>query len=46
MLGTLTEEQRQTLLAGVEIDGQKAGFKSIENGGGAGGRIVSSLTIT
>ncbi len=36
VLGTLNEEQRARLLAGVEIEGQSASFKSIEDGGGEG----------
>jgi 23S rRNA pseudouridine2605 synthase len=36
VLGTLDEEARQTLLEGVEIDGQRAAFKSIADGGGEG----------
>jgi len=35
-LGELTDEQRQSLLDGVEIDGQRAAFKRIEDGGGEG----------
>ncbi|MBT9500799.1 MAG: pseudouridine synthase [Burkholderiaceae bacterium] len=36
VLGTLTDDQRNRLLEGVIIEGQKAGFKSIEDGGGEG----------
>ena len=36
VVGTLDEESRRRLLEGVEIDGLRAGFKSIENGGGEG----------
>jgi 23S rRNA pseudouridine2605 synthase len=36
VLGTLDNESRAKLLEGVEIDGQKAGFKSVEDGGGEG----------
>jgi 23S rRNA pseudouridine2605 synthase len=36
VLGTLDEEARETLLEGVEIDGQRAAFKSIADGGGEG----------
>jgi len=36
VLGTLDDEARAKLLEGVEIDGQKAAFKSIEDGGGEG----------
>ncbi len=35
-LGVLSEAQRQQLLEGVEIDGQRAAFKRIEDGGGEG----------
>ena len=35
-LGVLSGEERAKLLAGVEIDGQTAAFKSIEDGGGEG----------
>ncbi|MDT8998524.1 pseudouridine synthase [Paucibacter sp. APW11] len=36
VLGTLSDEARAKLLAGVEIEGQAASFKSIEDGGGEG----------
>jgi len=36
VVGTLDEQARARLLEGVEIDGQRAAFKSIENGGGEG----------
>ena len=36
VMGTLDDEARARLLEGVEIDGQRAAFKSIENGGGEG----------
>ncbi len=36
VLGTLEPEARERLLAGVEIDGQSANFRSIEEGGGEG----------
>jgi 23S rRNA pseudouridine2605 synthase len=36
VLGTLEEDARAKLLAGVEIDGQTAAFTSIEGGGGEG----------
>jgi 23S rRNA pseudouridine2605 synthase len=35
-MGTLEDDARAKLLEGVEIDGQRAAFKSIENGGGEG----------
>ncbi len=36
VLGTLTTESKNKLLGGVEIEGQAASFKSIEEGGGEG----------
>jgi 23S rRNA pseudouridine2605 synthase len=36
VLGTLTDESRARLLAGVPIEGQTAAFLSIEDGGGEG----------
>lgn len=36
VLGTLDQDARETLLEGVEIDGQRAAFKSIADGGGEG----------
>jgi 23S rRNA pseudouridine2605 synthase len=36
VLGTLTDEQRARLLAGVPIEGQTAAFLSCEDGGGEG----------
>lgn len=36
VLGTLTPESKNKLLQGVEIEGQAASFKSIEEGGGEG----------
>jgi 23S rRNA pseudouridine2605 synthase len=36
VVGTLDDEGRSRLLEGVEIEGQRASFKSIENGGGEG----------
>jgi 23S rRNA pseudouridine2605 synthase len=36
VLGTLSDEARARLLDGVEIEGQKAAFKSIDNGAGEG----------
>ncbi|UUX97017.1 rRNA pseudouridine synthase [Aquabacterium sp. J223] len=36
VLGELGPEARQQLLDGVEVDGQKAQFRSIEDGGGEG----------
>jgi 23S rRNA pseudouridine2605 synthase len=36
VLGTLEPEARERLLAGVEIEGQTANFRSVEDGGGEG----------
>ncbi|MBV8469750.1 MAG: pseudouridine synthase [Burkholderiaceae bacterium] len=36
VLGSLNDEQRAKLLEGVDIEGQQASFKSIEDGGGEG----------
>jgi 23S rRNA pseudouridine2605 synthase len=36
VLGTLEPEARERLLAGVEVEGQTANFRSIEDGGGEG----------
>jgi 23S rRNA pseudouridine2605 synthase len=36
VLGTLDDEQRERLLEGIEIDGQRAAMRSIEDGGGEG----------
>ena len=36
VLGTLDQDARESLLEGVEIDGQRAAFKSIADGGGEG----------
>lgn len=36
VLGSLSDEQRAKLLEGVDIEGQQASFKSIEDGGGEG----------
>ncbi|WP_428424212.1 pseudouridine synthase [Methylibium sp.] len=46
VLGSLDEEQRAKLLEGVEIDGQTAGFKSIEEGGGEGANRWYRVVIT
>ncbi|MBV8604487.1 MAG: pseudouridine synthase [Pelomonas sp.] len=46
VLGTLNDEQRQRLLAGVDVDGQQASFKSIEDGGGEGVNRWYRVTIT
>jgi 23S rRNA pseudouridine2605 synthase len=46
VLGSLTDETRQRLLDGVEIDGQAASFKSIEHGGGEGVNQWYRVVIT
>jgi 23S rRNA pseudouridine2605 synthase len=46
VLGTLTEDQREELLDGVEVDGQEASFKSIEDGGGEGANHWYRVVIT
>ena len=46
VLGTLTEEAREELLAGVDIEGQKAAFRSIEDGGGDGANHWYRVVIT
>ncbi|ODU10118.1 MAG: hypothetical protein ABS84_04420 [Rubrivivax sp. SCN 71-131] len=45
-LGVLEDEQRQRLLEGVEIDGQRAAFVSIEDGGGEGVNRWYRVVIT
>jgi 23S rRNA pseudouridine2605 synthase len=45
-LGTLEDEQRDKLLAGVEIEGQVAAFKSIESVGGEGVNRWYRVVIT
>ncbi|MFN9905420.1 MAG: pseudouridine synthase, partial [bacterium] len=45
-LGTLEDEQRDKLLAGVDIDGQTAAFKSIEAAGGEGVNRWYRVVIT
>lgn len=46
VLGTLEKEAREKLLAGVEIEGQTAAFKSIEDGGGEGVNHWYRVVIT
>jgi len=36
VLGSLSKEQKDKLLSGVDVDGQQASFKSIDDGGGEG----------
>ena len=45
-LGVLDDEQRERLLEGVEIDGQRAAFKSVEDGGGEGVNHWYRVVIT
>jgi 23S rRNA pseudouridine2605 synthase len=45
-LGVLTSEAKARLLEGVEIDGQRAAFKSIEDGGGEGVNHWYRVVIT
>jgi 23S rRNA pseudouridine2605 synthase len=45
-LGTLEDEQKAKLLAGVEVDGQTAAFKSIESAGGEGVNRWYRVVIT
>lgn len=45
-LGLLGEEDKAKLLEGVEIDGQRAAFKSIEDGGGEGANHWYRVVIT
>ncbi len=46
VLGTLEKEARERLLQGVEIEGQTAAFKSIEDGGGEGVNRWYRVVIT
>ncbi len=46
VLGTLSDEAREQLLAGVDIEGQKAAFRSIEDGGGDGANHWYRVVIT
>jgi 23S rRNA pseudouridine2605 synthase len=46
LLGTLTEENKAGLLAGVDVEGQKASFKSITEGGGDGANHWYRVVIT
>ncbi len=45
-LGMLAEEAKTRLLEGVEIEGQRAAFKSIEDGGGEGANHWYRVVIT
>jgi len=46
VLGSLDDAQRQRLLEGVEIEGQTASFRSIEDGGGEGANRWYRVVIT
>ncbi len=46
LLGTLTNEDKAKLLAGVEVEGQAASFRSIEEGGGDGANHWVRVVIT
>lgn len=46
VLGSLSDEQRAKLLEGVNVDGQTASFKSIEDGGGEGANRWYRVVIT
>jgi 23S rRNA pseudouridine2605 synthase len=46
VLGSLDDEQRARLIEGVEVDGQIANFKSIEDGGGDGANRWYRVVIT
>ncbi|MES2718761.1 MAG: pseudouridine synthase [Pseudomonadota bacterium] len=46
VLGTLTPESKARLLEGVDIEGQRAMFKSIEDGGGEGVNHWYRVVIT
>jgi 23S rRNA pseudouridine2605 synthase len=46
VLGTLTPDQKARLLEGVIVEGQKASFKSIEDGGGEGVNHWYRVVIT
>jgi 23S rRNA pseudouridine2605 synthase len=46
LLGTLSAEDKATLLAGVEVEGQMASFRSIEEGGGDGANHWVRVVIT
>ncbi len=46
VLGTLTPEDKARLLEGVDVEGQKASFRSIEEGGGDGANHWYRVVIT
>ena len=43
VLGSLEKEARERLLSGVDVEGQTASFKSVEDGGGEGDRKSTRL---
>jgi 23S rRNA pseudouridine2605 synthase len=46
VLGTLDKDARERLLQGVMVEGQTAGFKAIEDGGGEGANHWYRVVIT
>jgi 23S rRNA pseudouridine2605 synthase len=46
VLGTLNDEQREQLLEGIDIDGQRAAMRSVEDGGGEGANHWYRVVIT
>jgi 23S rRNA pseudouridine2605 synthase len=46
VLGTLDDEQRTRLLEGIELDGQRAAMRSVEDGGGEGANHWYRVVIT
>jgi 23S rRNA pseudouridine2605 synthase len=46
VLGTLSQEDKNELLSGVNVEGQTASFKSIEDGGGEGANHWYRVVIT
>jgi len=46
VLGTLDEDQREELLEGIDIDGQRAAMRSVEDGGGEGANHWYRVVIT
>ncbi|MBX3621922.1 MAG: pseudouridine synthase [Rhizobacter sp.] len=46
VLGTLTEDDKDELLSGVNVEGQTASFKSIQDGGGEGANHWYRVVIT
>jgi 23S rRNA pseudouridine2605 synthase len=46
LLGTLTEANKASLLEGVDVEGQKASFRSITEGGGDGANHWYRVVIT